>query len=106
MTLIGAASSTTRASRDVAVTRSPMSASLSSGRHTTGTRGRSDREDHVAGLLPGLDVPRGFDHVLERIRAFDHRAVLPRLDESLQEQHVLLRLPRDRERHALVAEPP
>ena len=64
---------------------------------------RVDRQDDIAHLLPGLDVPGRLDDVLQRVAAVDHGKVLPRLDEALDKTDVL-RLPvRQRERDPLVA---
>ena len=62
-------------------------------------------QDDVSRLLPRLDVPRRLDDVLQRVPAVDDRPVLPRLDELLDEEDVLLRVLRYRERHLLVADP-
>ena len=62
--------------------------------------GGVDGQHDVARLLPGLDVARRLDDLVERVRPVDHRPVLARLDELLEEEDVLLPILRDAERHA------
>jgi hypothetical protein len=63
------------------------------------------REDDVAGLLLGFDVPCRLDHVRERVASIDDRPVFPRLDDLLEEEDVLLRVSRwYREPHFLVSD--
>ena len=45
---------------------------------------RADRQDDVSRLLPGLDVPRRLDHVLQRVTAVDDRPVFPASMSSLR----------------------
>ena len=54
----------------------------------------------------GLDVLRRLDDVLQRVRAVDDRAVLPRLDELLEEEDVFLAVLRDPDGKLPVADPP
>src|SRR5688572_6982529 len=65
----------------------------------------ADRQDDVSRLLPRLDVPGRLDHLLQGIGAIDDRPVVPSLDELLEEDDVLLRVPRYREQHLLVTDP-
>src|SRR5918996_4115726 len=65
-----------------------------------------DGQDDVSGLLPRLHVSGRLDHLLERVAPIDDRAGLPCLDEFLQEEDILLRELRYRERHPLVTDPP
>src|SRR5437867_1224781 len=65
-----------------------------------------DGQDDVPGLLLRFDVPGRLDHVLQRVAPIDDRLVLPRLDELLEEEDVLLRVSRwYREDHFLVSNP-
>ena len=70
------------------------------------TRGRRSLEDDVPRLVPRLDVPRRFDHLLQRVGPIDDRSVLPGLDKLLEQDDVLLRVSGYSERHPLVADPP
>src|SRR6266487_5964683 len=66
----------------------------------------ANREDDVPGLLLRFDVPSRLDHVLQRVAPIDDRPILPRLDELLEEEDVLLRVSRwYREQHTLVSDP-
>src|SRR5262249_57616231 len=65
-----------------------------------------DDEDDVAGLLSRLNVRGRVDYLLQGVTAVDARPVLPRLDELLEEEDVLLGVPRGyREHHPLVPDP-
>src|SRR5229473_4876810 len=72
---------------------------------TLGRPVAAHRQHDIAGLLPGFDVRGRLDHLLQRVATIDHRPVLPRLDELLEEEDVLLRVLRYRERHLLVSDP-
>src|SRR5258707_15879131 len=67
---------------------------------------RADGQDDVACLMPRLDVSGRLDHLLQRVAPIDDRPILPRLDELLEEEDVLLRVLGYPQRHPLVAEPP
>src|SRR6266487_3617458 len=64
-----------------------------------------DGQDDVPGLLLRFDVPGRFDDLLQRVGPIDDRPILPGFDELLQEEDVLLSVPRYPERHLLVADP-
>ncbi len=65
----------------------------------------ANHENDVSCLLLRFDVLRGLDHLLQRVAPIDDRPVLPRLDELLEEEDVLLRCPLDPEHHFLVSDP-
>src|SRR5450755_3681689 len=64
-----------------------------------------DGQEDVPGLLLRLDVSRGIDYVLQRIGPVDDGAVLPFLDELLEEQDVLLGVPGRYRKHHLLDVP-
>lgn len=49
-------------------------------------------QDDVSRLLPSFDVSYCLDQILQRVAAIDDRAVLPCLDELLEQEEVLLRV--------------
>src|ERR1700680_361591 len=64
-----------------------------------------DRQHDIAGLLLGFHIPGRLDHILQRIAPVDDRPISAGLDETLQEEHVLLRVVRwYREQHFLVSD--
>src|SRR6266516_2863201 len=87
------------AARELQVTRTCCGRSLSLGSAAV------DGQDDVPGLLLRFDVPGRFDDLLQRVGPIDDRPILPGLDELLQEENVLLSVPRYPERHLLVADP-
>src|SRR6266436_6708983 len=52
----------------------------------------SNGQNDVSHLLLGFDVSCRLDHVLQRVAPIDDRPVRSRLDELLEEEHVLLGL--------------
>src|SRR6266516_3432939 len=66
----------------------------------------ADRQDDISRLLLGFDVPGRRDHLLQGVGPIDDRAVLPRVDELLEQEDVFLRVPDYPEVHLLVSDPP
>src|SRR3990172_9560954 len=66
----------------------------------------ADCQDDVSCLLPRLDIAVRLDHLLQRVAPVDDRSELPRLDELLEEEDVILVASSDRHLHPLVADPP
>src|SRR5215213_2758514 len=57
----------------------------------------ADRQDDVPRLLAGLDVAGRLDDLVERVRPVDHRPVLARADQLLDEEEVLPAIAADAE---------
>src|SRR5829696_9615233 len=58
----------------------------------------------IAGLLAGLDVTDRLDDLVERIRPVDHRPVLLRIDELLDQDEVGLAIATDAELRLLASD--